>query len=592
MNEPNSMPTSDLRKSGDKGFCGKSRPVLACSSGGNQGRTVRIVIFTALIALGATAAVAASYPGHPVTTPEITAADISARDKAISDNAFEGRGPGTINGEAAAQWTVDELKRLGIAPANNGSYFQTVPAVSITLDPAKSQFAFTTPKGKLTPKFAEDVVYWTPQFAGSDVAVKNSQLVFVGYGVVAPEYKWNDYAGLDVKGKTVVILINDPGNEDAHPDAKFFKGSAMTYYGRWTYKFEEAALQGAAAAIVVHETKPAAYGWQVVRGSNSGAKLWLDAADKDKSMLPVQGWMTLDIAKDLFARAGLDYSALKAAANKPGFKAVAMKGERLDIAAHSTVTSLKTRNVVGEIKGTKHPDDVVIFSGHWDHLGRNDAIPGPDKIFNGAVDNGMGVAQTLELAEKFAHDKPAARSLVFAFWTLEEQGLLGSEYFAEHPLWPAGHIVGVFNTDADGPSPISHDMEAPGTGQSQLEDVLKKALATQHRVLSPDREPEKGHFFRSDHFSLAKQGIPAISPGGGHDLVVGGMAAGMKLSDDYVEHHYHQPDDEWHANWDLANPTEDTKALYIAGKDLANSNAWPNWYPDSEFRAARDKQRK
>ena len=554
---------------------------------------MKTTILSFLIALAATAAAAsAPYPAHPQTSPEITAADISARVKAISDDAFEGRGPGTVAGEAAAQWIADELKRLGVGPANHGSYFQTVPAVSITLDPAKSQFVFTTPKGKLVPKFADETVYWTPQFAGSDVAVKKSDLVFVGYGVVAPEYKWNDYAGVNVKGKTVVILINDPGNEDAKPDPKFFKGAAMTYYGRWTYKYEEAARQGAAAAIIVHETRPAAYGWQVVRSSNGGPKLWLDAADRDKSMLPIEGWVTLDIAKDLFARAGLDYAALKAAANKPGFKAVAMKGESLDVSAHSAVTSLKTRNVVGILKGARHPDDVVIFSAHWDHLGKNQSIPGPDKIYNGAVDNGTGVAQTLELAEKFAHDKQPQRSIAFAFWTLEEQGLLGSEYFAEHPLWPRGNIVGVFNIDADGPSPLSRDMEAPGTGQSQLEDVLMRALAKQHRVLSPDREPEKGHFFRSDHFSLAKQGIPAISPGGGHDLVVGGMAAGMKLSDDYVDHRYHQVSDEWRADWDLTEPTEDTKVLYLAGTDLANSEQWPDWYPDSEFRVARDKQRK
>ncbi len=550
---------------------------------------VTILSLTALLLAGA--AQSAPYPAHPQTSPEISAADISARVRAISDDAFEGRGPGTVKGEAAAAWIADELKRLGIQPASKDSYFQTVPAVSIAVESGKSQFAFSTPKGKLTPKFADDVVYWTPQFSGPDVAVKNSDLVFVGYGVVAPEYKWNDYAGVDVKGKTVVILINDPGNEDAKSDPKFFKGSAMTYYGRWTYKYEEAARQGAAAAIIVHETKPAAYGWQVVRSSNSGAKLWLDAADKNKSMVPIQGWMTLDTAKNLFSRSGLDYAALKAAANKPGFKAVAMKGESLDVSAHSTVTGLKTRNVVGMIRGAQNPDDVVIFSGHWDHLGRNDAASGPDKIFNGAVDNGTGVAQTLELAEKFAHDKQPQRSIAFAFWTLEEQGLLGSEYFAEHPLWPKSHIVGVFNIDADGPSPLARDMEAPGTGQSELEDVLKKALATQHRVLSPDREPEKGHFFRSDHFSLAKQGIPAISPNGGHDLVKGGTVAGLKLADDYDAHRYHQVSDEWRADWDLTNPTEDTKAVYIAGAALANSTQWPNWYPDSEFRAARDKQR-
>ena len=289
----------------------------------------------------------ASYPAHPSTSPEISGADISARARAVSDDAFEGRGPGTVSGEAAAGWIADELKRLGVAPANHGSYFQTVPAVSIAVQSGKSRFAFSTPKGALTPKFAEDVVYWTPQFSSPDVAVKNSDLVFVGYGVVAPEYRWNDYAGIDVKGKTVVILVNDPGNEDAAPDPKFFKGRAMTYYGRWTYKYEEAARQGAAAAIIVHETRPAAYGWQVVRSSNSGAKLWLDSADKNKAMVPIEGWMTLDTAKTLLSRAGLDYAALKAAANRPGFRAVPLKGESLNVNAHSTVTALKTRNVIG-----------------------------------------------------------------------------------------------------------------------------------------------------------------------------------------------------------------------------------------------------
>ena len=548
-------------------------------------------ILLSLIFIGAATAAYAAYPAHPKTVPDITGADISARVKAISDDAFEGRGPGTQNGEAAAAWIADELKRLGVAPANKGSYFQPVPAVSIALDADQSHFAFATPKGPVMPKFADDVVYWTPQFTAPDVRVSNSDLVFVGYGVVAPEYGWDDYAGTDVKGKTVVILINDPGNEDANPDPKFFKGKAMTYYGRWTYKYEEAARHGAAAAIIVHETKPAAYGWQVVKTSNGGAKLWLEAKDGNKSMVPIEGWITLDTAKDLFARAGQDYLALKARADKRGFKPVALKGESLSVSAHSSIQHLMTRNVVGLLKGAKHPDDVVIFSGHWDHLGRKDNLPGPDKIYNGAVDNGTGVAMTLELAEKFAHEKRTDRSIAFAFWTLEEQGLLGSEYFGEHPLWPAKNIVGVFNIDADNPAPRSHDMEAPGTGQSEMEDVLKAALATQNRVLSPDREPEKGGFYRSDHFSLAKAGIPAISPEGGRDLLAGGIPAGQKIADDYLDHRYHQPSDEWKPGWDMARPTEDTQALYLAGLNLANSDQWPNWYKDSEFRALRDKQR-
>jgi len=550
-------------------------------------RIAASALFALAIVLPAVAL--AAYPGHPATSPEMTAADLSARDKAISDDAFEGRGPGTPNGEAAAQWIADELKRLGIKPANHGSYFQNVPAVSITLDAPSSHLSFATPKGALTPRFADDVVYWTPQFAGSDVTVKNSDLVFVGYGVVAPEYHWNDYAGVNVKGKTVVILINDPGNEDPHPDPNFFKGRAMTYYGRWTYKYEEAARQGAAAAIIVHETKPAAYPFQVLRSSDGAAKLWLDAQDKNKSAVPIQGWITLDTAKDLFGRAGLDYAKLKAAANQRGFKAVAMTGESLDVSAHSAISHLQTRNVVGMIPGTTHPDDVVIYSAHWDHLGRKDNLTGKDKIYNGAVDNGMGDSMVLELAEKFAHDSPPVRSLVFAFWTLEEQGLLGSEYFAEHPLWPRNHIVGVINLDGDGPRPRSHDVEASGTGQSEMEDVLKRALATQDRVLSPDPEPEKGEFYRSDHFSLAKLGIPAISPSGGRDLLVGGKAAGQKLVDDYTNNRYHQPSDEWRSDWDLSGPVEDLQAYYLVGKTLADGDFWPNYYKASEFRAARDR---
>ena len=442
----------------------------------------------------------------------------------------------------------------------------------------------------MTPRFADEVMYWTPQFASPDVAVKKSPLVFVGYGVVAPEYHWNDYAGVDVKGKTVVILINDPGNEDTHPDPKFFKGRAMTYYGRWTYKYEEAARQGAAAAIIVHETKPAAYPWQVVRSSNGAAKLWLEAADKNRSALPIQGWITLDTAKDLFSRAGLDYFKLKAAANKPGFKAVAMTGESLDVAAHSTISHLQTRNVVGIIPGSdasrRHCDVLGALGPSW-----------PQGQSRRARTRSIMARSTMawafpwcsELAEKFAHEPPQQRSLVFAFWTLEEQGLLGSEYFAEHPIWPRNHIVGVINLDGDGPRPRSHDVEASGTGQSEMEDVLKKALATQGRVLSPDAEPEKGGFYRSDHFSLAKLGIPAISPDGGRDLLVGGKAAGQKLADDYNDHRYHQPSDEWRADWDLSGPLEDMQAYYVAGKNLANSDLWPNYYKDSEFRAARDK---
>ena len=547
----------------------------------------------ATLTLGLTAGAAlAEYPGHPSTTPDINAADLAARDKAIADDAFEGRGPGTKNGEAAAQWIADEMKRIGLKPGNHGSYFQDVPSVQITLDAAKSSLAFATPQGALAPKFPDEAVYWTPQFKSDAVKVTNAPLVFVGYGVVAPEYHWNDYDGIDVKGKTVVILINDPGNEDANPDPAFFKGKAMTYYGRWTYKYEEAARQGAAAAIIVHETVPAAYGWQVVRNSNSGAKSWLDEKSQNMSMVPIEGWIGLDTAKDLFKRAGLDYPALKAAANKPGFKAVPMTGETLTADAHSKIDHLKTRNVVGVVRGSKHPDDYILYTGHWDHLGIKPDVAGPDKIYNGAIDNGMGVSSILELGEAFAHDKPAPqRSIAIVCWTLEEQGLLGSEYFAKHPVWPVNHIVGGINIDANKPEGPAHDLSLTGNGASEMEDILAEVLKAQGRVISGDPSPEKGHFYRSDHISLAKVGVPMLDPNGGLDLVNGGKAAGQAVRDDYDKNHYHQPSDEFDPKWDLSGPIQDIEALYLFGEKLGNSDQWPNWHQDNEFRAIRDKSR-
>jgi Zn-dependent M28 family amino/carboxypeptidase len=549
-----------------------------------------VTAVAALLLVGS-AALAADYPAHPVTYPAILAADLAARDKAIADDAFQGRGPGTEAGEASAQWIADEMQRIGLKPGNKGSYFQEVPSVEITLDPTKSSFSFATPKGALTPKFADEAVYWTPRFKSHEVKVENSDVVFVGYGVVAPEYHWNDYAGLDVHGKTVVILINDPGNEASPPDPAFFKGKAMTYYGRWTYKYEEAARQGAAAAIIVHETVPAAYGWQVVRNSNSGPKSWLDEADGNDSKVPVQGWMQLDTAHDLFARAGLDYDAQKAAANKPGFKPVPMAGVTLSALAHSAVAHHTTRNVIGVIAGAKHPDEYFLYTAHWDHLGVKPDLPGADKIYNGAIDNGMGVASILEIAEAFAHGKPPARSVAFISVTLEEQGLLGSQYFAAHPLFPLSHIVAGINIDANLPEGPAHDMVVVGNGASELEDLLAAKLKKQGRVIRPDPEPEKGHYYRSDHISLAKVGVPMLDTGGGYDLVKGGTAAGQAVLDDYTTRRYHQPSDEYDPSWDLSGPIADLKLYFTLGLELANSRTWPNWYKGNEFRAIRDKSR-
>jgi Zn-dependent M28 family amino/carboxypeptidase len=328
-----------------------------------------------------------------------------------------------------------------------------------------------------------------------------------------------------------------------------------------------------------------------VRNSNTGNKSWLETKDKNASDVKIEGWINIDTAKDLFKRAGLDYVALKAAANKRGFKAVVMSGETLNADALSTIRHLDTRNVIGVIPGKKHPGDVVLYSAHWDHLGIKPDVAGPDKIYNGAVDNGYGISMMLEIAEAFAHEPRPDRSIAFAFWTLEEQNLLGSTYFAEHPIWPLGHIVAAINWDAGIAGGHAHDMSLSGNGQSDLENWLADALKTQGRVISPDPEPEKGMFFRSDHFSLAKAGVPAMTPGSGGDLVNGGKAAAKALRDDYLKHHYHQPSDEFNPNWDVSGLVDDAIVLHTMGDTLANSDAWPNWHKDSEFRAARDKVR-
>jgi Zn-dependent M28 family amino/carboxypeptidase len=307
--------------------------------------------------------------------------------------------------------------------------------------------------------------------------------------------------------------------------------------------------------------------------------------------VPVQGWITRETAIDLFKRAGLDFAKLEVAADKPGFKAVPMAGETLSASLTSTITHMKTRNVVGVVPGSKHPDDYILYTAHWDHLGVKPDVAGPDKIYNGAVDNGMGVSSILEIAEKFAHDKPGPdRSIAFIDWTLEEQGLLGSQYFAEHPIWPLNHIVGGVNLDANLPEGRAHDMVVVGNGASQLEDILAGVLKTQDRVISPDPEPEKGMFYRSDHISLAKVGVPMLDPAGGYDLIDGGTKAGEAVRQDYLKHHYHQPSDEFNPNWDLSGPLQDLDALYAFGLNLADSDAWPDWYKGNEFRAARDRE--
>ena len=526
------------------------------------------------------------FPGHAATKPTIEGADFAARVKALADDRFEGRGPGTEKGEAAADWIAAEMQRIGLKPGANGSYFQDVPTASITLDPTKSSFEITGKDGAKQLKFADEVAFWTPRFNKDDQQVKNSDLIFVGYGVTAPEEKWNDFKGVNVKGKTIVLMINDPGF--ITHDETLFKGRAMTYYGRWTYKFEEAARRGAAAVIIIHETEPAAYGWQVVRNSNTGAKYYLDAKNGNADRAVVHSWITTDTAKALFARAGLDYDKLRLEANKRGFRAIPMKGLKLNATLHSTVAKMKTRNVIGVVPGTAKPDEYVLYTAHWDHLGVKPDAPGADKIHNGAVDNASGSAAMLEMAEAFAA-KPPKRSVMFANVTLEEQGLLGSEYLAKNPPVKLKKIVAGMNFDGVGPSGPARDMTVVGSGASDIEDILTAELKKHGRYASPDPEPEKGSFYRSDHISLAKVGVPMLYAGQGIDLVEGGKEAGLAQRQDYTKNRYHQPSDEFKDSWDLRGPVEEMQLMVDVGMDIANSDAWPTWHKDNEFYGIRQK---
>jgi Zn-dependent M28 family amino/carboxypeptidase len=494
-----------------------------------------------------------------------------------------------VAGEAAAQWVADEMKRIGLAPAGDGgTYFQTVQMVAQLVDPAKSSFGVAV-GGKTIPfEFGKDVVYGTKHQKDTDttVAFKDSDMVFVGYGVNAPERKWNDFAGVDVKGKTIVMFVNDPGF--VTNDTKLFNGKAMTYYGRWTYKFEEAARQGAAAAILIHETGPAAYGWNVVHDSWTGTQsdLVRDNGGADRSLL--EGWITLDKATELFKASGLDIDKLRAAANKPGFKAVPIPGAKLSASISQSIKRTPSRNVLGTLKGTTHPEENLIYTAHWDHLGKKEGgVPGEDLISNGAVDNATGVAGILEIAEKMKSDPPMARSVTFIAVTLEESGLLGSAYYADHPTIPLNKIVAGINIDAIQPIGKTKDVIVVGYGASELDDMLAGALKSQGRVVRADPEPEKGYFYRSDHISLAKKGVPMLYADGGIDKVDGGVKAGEAAGADYREHRYHGVKDEYDPNWDLAGVVDDLNALYTVGSQIASGDKWPTWRKGNEFEAAR-----
>lgn len=525
---------------------------------------------------------APAAPGHAFAA-DINAADFSELVKTLASDEFEGRGPGTPGEDKTVEYIKAQMERIGLKAGNGDSYFQTVPMMETTAD---ENTAMTIDvKGKThTLKFGTDMVVGT-RTGQPEVKVEASDMVFVGYGVDAPEQKWNDYAGLDVKGKTVVMFVNDPGFHAK--DESLFEGKRMTYYGRWTYKFEEAARKGAAAAIIIHDTEGASYGWDVVKNSWSGTQYDLRVADDPAPRVPLQGWITGDQAKALFADAGLDLDKLRADANKRGFKAVPLPA-KMSVDLKSTSTEKQSRNVVGILPGSEKPDEAVVYMAHWDHLGKHPDETG-DNIYNGAVDNATGVAGILEIADQFAKLGKPKRSVVFLAVTLEESGLLGSKYYVAHPVVPLDKTVAVINLDAMGVAGKTRDMTVVGMGSSELEDILKPIAEKQGRTLHSESRPEAGSYFRSDHFNFAKAGVPALYVDAGDDLVDGGKAAGDAAAKDYNENRYHKPGDQFDAaTWKLDGTMDELSAVYGVGLEIADGDRWPNWYAGNPFKSARD----
>jgi Zn-dependent M28 family amino/carboxypeptidase len=504
--------------------------------------------------------------------------------KVLSSDEYKGRRPFTEGEVKTIAYLQKTYKALGLEPGNGSSYLQDVPMIEITpksVSPLKVQ----SPKGSFDLKNMDDFVLWTER-PDTVQTFTNDDIVFAGFGVDAPEYNWNDYAGLDVKGKIVMVMVNDPGFETG--DTTMFKGKTMTYYGRWTYKFDEAARQGAKGCIIVHNTAAASYPFHVVQNSNGGVKLHLDKRASRDYQLALQGWVTHESAVKMLQAAGKDTSVLHTA-NKRGFKGFDM-GLKLSATVKTKVVFNKSHNVIAKITGSKRPDEYIIYTAHWDHLGVGKPDAKGDTIYNGALDNASGTAAILEIARAFkAMKSPPERTVIFLSVTAEEQGLLGSEYYGENPIYPTEKTVANLNIDGINNFGKTKDVTIAGSGQTELEDYLKAQLAKDNRYLAPEGHPEAGHYFRSDHFSFAKAGVPSITISEGMDVVGKGKAYGKKMEDDYTAVRYHQPADQYDATWNLDGGLEDVELIFQIGKRLAFETSFPQWKDGSEFKKLRVK---
>ncbi|NUM80314.1 M28 family peptidase [bacterium] len=516
----------------------------------------------------------------------ITAESLGKQIATLSSDEFLGRKPFTAGEEKTVNYLKSEFEKLGLKPGNGDSFFQDVPMVELTPAPIKG-ITVTSAKGKSDLKFAEEFIASTP-LVEKEVKLENSEIVFAGFGIVAPEYNWNDYEGLDVKGKTVLVLVNDPGYDTQ--DSAFFKGKTMTYYGRWTYKYEEAARQGASGVLIVHETGPAGYPWQVLEHGAGTAKLQLQKESNGQSHCTIEGWVTYDAAKKLFALANKskEFETLRQSACQRGFKGYPL-GLKYSLTIQNSIRTANSKNVIAVLPGTTRKDEYVFYTAHWDHFGVGPTVNG-DSIYNGAVDNASGTAGLIEIARAFSklNVKPS-RSVVLLAVTAEEQGLLGSAYYSQNPVYPLSKTVAAINMDALNVVGKMKDVAVIGYGHSDLDDYITTAAKEQGRYIIPDQTPEKGSFFRSDHFNFAKVGVLALYAKGRFDHAEKGKDFAKEKSKEYESQRYHQPSDQYDpATWDLSGMVDDLRLLFKVGFRLSNESTFPQWKNGSEFKAKRD----
>jgi Zn-dependent M28 family amino/carboxypeptidase len=526
----------------------------------------------------------AVHPKVPPPSTDIDETVFREHVRVLASDGFEGRKPGTPGEEKTVAYLVEQFRKLGLKPGNGESFLQQVPMVEI-LAGADASLSVAGHDGTLTLAYGKDMVIWS-KHGLPQAELRHSELVFVGFGIVAPEYAWNDYADIDVHGKTVMVLVNDPGY--ATKDPKVFRGGAMTYYGRWAYKVEEAARQGAAGVLLVHESDAAGYGWNVIQSTWTGAQFDLSRADGNAGRAAIEGWIQKDAARALFSAAGLDFAAGAAAAAHAGFKAIPM-GLHADATLHNSVRQFTSANVIAQLPGGSRRREYVVYTAHWDHLGRDPARSGHN-IFNGAIDNASGVAGLLTLAQSFIRTKPVAdRSIVFLALTGAESGLLGSEYYVENPVFPLRGTAAVLNLDTLRNGGPTRDLTVFGSGNTDLEEYARAAALLQGREVTPEPTPEQGLYFRSDSFSFAKAGVPALYAQGGLDDTARGPVWGRAQLDVYMAHRYHQPSDQYSPDLDVRGALDDLKLYYDVGNRVAHSRRFPRWYPNSEFRVSRDR---